>query len=62
MTGKSTSENLHRIIQPESKNMKMKISNTKQSQELQTVTLQKGVNKLELYRQALQVLIRCANK
>ena len=54
ITGKSTSENLQRIIQPESKKMKPKMSNTKQSQEVPTVTPQKPVNKLELYRQALQ--------
>ena len=52
--GKSTSENLQRIIQPESKKMKPKMSNPKQSQEVPTVTPQKPVNKLELYRQALQ--------
>ena len=34
--------------------MKLKMSNTKQSQEIPTVTPQKPVNKLELYRQALQ--------
>ena len=49
MTGKSTSENLQRIIQPESKKMKLKVSNTKQAKEVSTVTSQKGVNKLELY-------------
>ena len=54
MTGKSTSKNLQRIIQPESKKMKLKVSNTKQAKEVSTVTSQKGVNKLELYRQALQ--------
>ena len=31
MTGKSTSENLQRMIEPESKEMKPKMSNTKQS-------------------------------
>ena len=54
ITGKSTLENLQRMIQPESKKMKPKMSNTKQSQEVPTVTPQKHVNKLELYRQALQ--------
>ena len=54
MTGKSTSENLQRIIQPESKKMKLKVSNTKQAKEVSTVTSHKGVNKLELYQQALQ--------
>ena len=34
--------------------MKPKMSNTKQLQEIPTVTPQKPVNKLELYRQALQ--------
>ena len=34
--------------------MKPKMSNTKQLQEVPTVTPQKPVNKLELYRQALQ--------
>ena len=42
------------MIQPESKKMKPKMSNTKQSQEVPTVTPQKRVNKLELYQQALQ--------
>ena len=49
MTGKSTSENLQRMIQPESKKIKLKMSNAKQSQEVLTVTSQKGVNKLKLY-------------
>ena len=54
MTGKSTSENLQRMIPPESKKIKLKMSNTNQSQEVPTVTSQKGVDKLELYQQALQ--------
>ena len=49
ITGKSTSENLQRMIQPESKKMKLKMSNTKQLQKVPTVTPQKHVNKLELY-------------
>ena len=42
------------MIQPESKKLKPKMSSTKQSQEVPTVTPQKPVNKLELYQQALQ--------
>ena len=54
ITGKSMSENLERMIQPESKKMKPKMSSRKQSQEVPTVTPQKGVNKLELHPQAFQ--------
>ena len=48
-TGKSTSENVQRIIQPESTKMKLKVASTRQAQEVPAVSSQKGVNKLELY-------------
>ena len=54
ITGKSTSENVQRIIPPESKKMKLKVASTMQGQEVPMVTSQKGVNKLELYRQGLE--------
>ena len=54
MTGKSTSENVKRIIQPESKKMKLKVASTMQAKEVPTVTSLKGLNKIELYRQAIQ--------
>ena len=54
MTGKSTSQNLERTIPPESKKIKLEVSNTNQAQNIPSMRSEKGVNKLELYGQALQ--------
>ena len=54
MTGNSTSQNLERINPPESKKIKLEVSNTNQAQKISNMRSEKGLNKLELYRQALQ--------
>ena len=54
MLGKSTSENVERTNEPEKKKIKVEVSNIIQPAKLSNIRSQKSVNKLELYRQALQ--------
>ena len=49
MSRKSTSEDVPKITEPESKKMKSKIYNKEESQEVPNVKQHKNVNKLELY-------------